>query len=350
MECTKVQALFMEAAIWAPSADNSQPLVFRVPSTNSFEVGLDRQLIGGFSDQGGYLACLALGAAVQNILEQAHHMGVEIDWDLQLSDDYAETSVCFKWGEEQMPARNDVYPLLLKRCTNRKVPFKSAPEEPCWKLLQERLAETGTKLHWFNDPRATERQELIQLAGQAESLRFSFQEIQQELCAAIDFEDKFSGKRHLPLSALQLDPVAKGMLKLLRHWPVQRCFNLLGMQRMLGFMGVELPIRRSPYLLALSASSAKVDDLVNAGRGMQSLWLALTEWGLAVQPYAAIGVLSAMHFALPDKLYQRQLRIASGSRYLLDKRQPIMLFRVGAVDTSPPRTGRRDRTEFNLSL
>ena len=340
--------LILKAAIAAPSADNSQPWYFKINEDN-LALFIDEKRSGSISDTRYVLSDLALGAVIENISIQASALGFGTKITL-LPDEKANplsvAQISFSHSEKKDFSLADA---IYKRYTERRIKLKGPmPEVLKEKLLLQSRGFPDIKLYWLDNKQ--QYHTALKALQKAESLRFRNQYLHEELFSSICFQTGLNGicKEGLSPRFLAVEPPLWPVFKLLRHWPVMRMLNFIGMANILGFRSAVLPARLSAGIAVLAVKSNERKTILQAGRALERIWLQATSDGLCVQPFAAAGVLSLGYIEL-ETAYQHQLGEINTLMKTLDEQSKGLIFiRMGYYSGSSqlPNGRRRPSTQF----
>ncbi len=284
------------AGIAAPSADNSQPWLYKYQN-NRIELHIDKTRSGKLSDSRFLLSDIAIGCVAENMLIQAKHLGLK------------GTLTFFPEGEKNTP----LYPLsidfsptskkdditqnsIYERHTDRSFPWrKPLTESQRHDITQSISAISDTTLIW---PTKSLRKKTLKALFIAESLRFSDQDFHQELFSSIDFnlDWKQNSIEQLAPASLNVERIAQPIFKACRNWKFMKFMNLIGGSAMFGFRSALLPNLLSADLCILSTQTTNRPGIVNLGRALQRVWLTATSNQINLHPFASVGVMSLNFF------------------------------------------------------
>jgi len=328
----------LEAAVWAPSAENRH--AFRY-SFEGMQLRLhpDPAIAQASADQ-HYAMWLSIGAALENIVVAASVHGLRCEIARDRLSELADIRIDFVHRDA---APDELAACIGQRHTNRRLfyrgPRLSADERAA---LEAALAPLGGnwRLHWFDDDET--RKPLCRLLREAEAHRYANAELHRAMFAGIRFDVGWrrSAEEGLPPAALGIEPGMRGAFSLLRHWPLARALARAGLHHAIAARASAFPARRAPHLCVLASRTAleSVDALLRAGRAMERLWLAATRRGLAAQPFAAaVALARAGRSALDDAARARLVR---AWRELVPDAHPVMVFRFGYAAPPAVRAGR----------
>jgi len=321
----------LRAGILAPSAENRHYL--------RFEIGTDRVRLWS-TDEATWaeqphrrmLDLMSYGAVVRNMQLCSQRCGhvQHTEW----LPDPARPALIAECRWTASPPREDPLALVLaERHTNRRLYRREPVDDATLRRMREAAAIDQAELIWLADPRA--RAAALLAMRIAESERFRRHLLHAELFRAIAFDAGWHGttREGLPPGSLEVEMPARGPFAALRGWPLMRAASWLGLHHALGLRAAWLPARMSAQIgLVVCAQADASLAALNAGRALESAWLAATVAGLALQPMAAATVLVRQrpgHGWVSAKAQQRivqALRIAAHGRPI---EHTFMLLRVG---------------------
>ena len=340
----------VEAAVRAPSFGNRQPWRF-VYREGALEVHQDPARSGGVADEfGRQMACIAIGAALENIDIVAGAGGQSTTMALFPAPRdptlVAELRLTPRAGG---PSQDPLVEEIGRRVTNRRPGTRPHLTPVHAQVLASAARERGAKLQLCNERQTLD--ELAQILTDAERLRM--------LCPALHTE-LMQSLRWTPAEAEQtrdgmlVDHYATGpaevaTLQLARSPQVARLLRDVGGGSGLA-AGVTPAIASSAGLGLLTVPGTDPAAFVRGGRAMQQMWLTASALGLALHP---INTLVAM-FARLERYHGAGLDKHEMSA-ILDLRErftrfftvsmndaEVLLFRLSYTDGSPERSMRRD--------
>lgn len=286
-----IKHTLIQAAIHAPSADNSQPFQYQWQSDAILSLFIDPERSGKASDNRFVLSDIALGAVIENIVIAANASGFTTK-ETYLPDDENEYHVCDISFDDDGEISNDALILsdyIVKRATDRRFPFKGPIHQETLSTLSKTGQKYGCHVKWYTNKQ--EKKSVLPVIQKAESIRFKSETLHRELFSTVHFNQPES-EEGMPIEVLAIEKPAQPMFKQMKKWSVMNFFNKLGAYKMLGIRSVKLPILFSPCLSLITIEDNSRTSVINGGRALQRLWLKCTELGVAVQPYAAPGIFS----------------------------------------------------------
>ncbi len=335
----------------APSADNSQPWTYCWRS-GRLDLQIDPSRAGGPSDRRFVLSDLALGACIENICVQARALGYETAIDILPEPDGEPLWVARirfaagPHGDGQLAAA------IPRRRTDRSFPWGSSRCGDGTRAMSAAAEQLpGVSLVWLNA--GPEYRAALKALRIAEGLRFRSRRLHAELFGSVRFD---TGRKGIAEEGLTPATLGIGALewpgfRLMRHWPAMRLAGLAGADHVLAIRSAVLPVLKSGALGVLCVADTERAGVVSGGRGLERAWLAATSAGLAVQPYAAPGVLGLGLIDIEPTHRRRLTRLQDTLRGIGCKGHPLMFLRVGdQLETPPVRSGRRPLSGFESCL
>lgn len=338
----------LAAAIAAPSADNSQPWRFAWRG-DALDLHIDAGRAGGPSDARFLLSDLAAGACIENMLVCGRARGCDAAIELLPGDD--ELWVARLHWQAAPAADVALAAAIPARHTDRLFPWRGPLGTDERGRLQAQAASfPGIALHWL-DPGPARRMALAAM-HRAESLRFRSPVLHAELFSSIRFDCgwRAAAEEGLAPSALAVEGPIRPLFQLLRRPAAMAVVRNIGGASLLGFRSAIVPVRLSPGLCLLSTAATGRAAVVTAGRALERVWLQATADGLAVQPFAAAGVLSFGFVKLAPEFDGAVSRLQAVMRELTPGRHGLIFLRLGR-SPSPPRwrSGRRPLGDFEVT-
>jgi hypothetical protein len=329
----------VEAALRAPSGDNTQPWRFQIdPRTGRVALFLDESRDPSPMNAGQRMARIALGAALENLLRAAGAFGLEVA--VERPTPPALAVVRF----EGSPA-GDVAVEIGERVTNRR-PYDGRPISAALleKLRRQTPPRQGIATHWIIG--AERLRSLAGLIRRADEMMLGNLAFYNAFLRNVRFDAPPAAEveEGLSLASLELSATDRIGLRLLPRLPSP--LRRLGLKP-LAAHSKRLVESASALCLFVATSSRAETDLA-VGQAVQSAWLALTASGLAAQPMMSLVILDGVleqgspetvasfgKTELEDlraELLGRAPEIGSG--------RPAFFLRVGFA---PPPTGRVGR-------
>lgn len=334
----------LQAALLAPSGDNTQPWRFRVDGRGRrIDILLDPARDPSPMNAGQRMARVALGAAGESLLYRARSMG----WSAKES--CAESGGCFRVEcGGSPPANPGGCDTLKKRATNRR-PYDGRPL-PARVLaeLRESSPPLGSvRTHWISQ--RERRDEIARLVGKADAILFGEQAFRDAFLGNIRFDQPPTAavEEGLSVGSLELTPLDRRMLPLAGKIP-QPLFRVLALEANFARHARRLVRSASGLAIVIAPDELPTTD-VAVGRAMLRAWLAATRAGLAVQPMMSFPVLDGA-LSMGESALQARLRRRRAPELLEELRRAVpevergrvgWLMRVGYAPPPTCRTGRR---------
>lgn len=325
----------IEAAIQAPSADNSQPWCYRWDN-QILELWIDETRSGSTSDQRFVLSDLAIGACIENITIYAHSHGYSNQVTYLPDPDKTPLWVAKLTFTHAPRQEESLASAIPDRHTDRSFPWRGAITETIeQELTNEATRLKGVTLRWLKP--SPHYKTALKAMWLAESLRFGTKELHHELFSTIrfDLDSSSTSQEGLAPATLAIEPILRPAFKLLRHWGVMRALNWIGGNYLIGFRSTVLPTMLSPALCLLSIEQTDRTSIILAGQALQRVWLSATKQGISLQPFAAAGVLSLGFIKTPSTLLPRCQKISQLLQTISDDNQGLLILRLGITASSP---------------
>jgi molybdopterin/thiamine biosynthesis adenylyltransferase len=288
----------VESAVLAPSGGNCQPWQW-VYRDGTLFVFHDRQRSASLLDYEHRGSYVALGAACENLVLQAHAMGMEVlissfplEHETQLVAAIDFPSQQAVWHGE--PHRCDgLVQAIASRHTNRKRGVRKAL--PLGVLSQiSAAAQSVQGATFFSLEEEHELREIGSLLGAAERLRLLHEQSHREMMSEIRWSkaEAERSRSGLDLDTLELSASDLAALQVCRDWSV-----LSLVQQWQGGRALEKTAKRSLEAASsvglITMPGSRPSDYFDGGRSMQRAWLTATQLHVAFQPVTSMVYLFA---------------------------------------------------------
>ncbi|KAB2968671.1 hypothetical protein [Zoogloea sp.] len=329
----------LRLATRAPSADNSQPWAF-TQHGNALTCRYAHP--GNFRDPfgaSGHASLLAAGTLHENL---------DLITDGQVESRLDSRHEDIPWQLNIRPAGVSIpSPELCRkiesRHTNRHPFDKRAPGQ-----LPDCQASPGVRIVTCTESaRIHALGDALQLCSRA---RFNQPELHEWLFTSLRWNDEeIAAGDGLDINTLHLPPGGQHFMRWIKPWHRMEMLNRLGIDRIMSIADTVM-VRQAPVVIALCGSN-EAQDIWNAGRTLQRLWLALNDAGLAVHPYYAVTDLGNRRRAgrlLPgwEASVLRGEEICAEALGLAQGEQVHMLLRAGFARHAAVRAKRRPPQRF----
>jgi nitroreductase len=335
----------IDAAVRAPSGDNTQPWRFVVDSSQGrIRLRLDESRDRSPMNAGRRMARIAAGAALENLLQTARLHGYTAELEPPGTADLAVVRLVGSRDGEPKAG-----PAVVARVTNRRLyDGRPVPAGRCDELRRETQAVEGVSAHWIvGHDRLLALGELI---GQADALMFGEGSMRRAFLAQVRFDAPPTAPvaEGLSLASLELTASDRLALRVMRRMP-DSLLRIGGAGRVFAAKARQLVASASGLCLIVAPDRAEATD-VSVGRVTESAWLALTEQGMAAQPMMSLLVLDNVLEHGSPALVAILARVRLGA--LLERfrtlvaaevggGRPAFLMRFGFAPPPSGRTGRR---------
>ncbi len=343
----------VEAALRAPSAENTQPWLLKWRD-QKLEVRHDRSKKMA-SDVGSMLDFTGLGALVESLVlaSSTHGLSARVETlPAERDSDQSSPVVAVLTFRKSTKAPDPLASFLPKRCTTRRMdPTRQVSREDRAAIATAAQAYPGVRIEWVSNDALPE---IAHLTGLATSLRFEYRDFHQEIYSNLRFthEEATRSCDGLDMATLQLPWGVAGALQFFRKWPRARLANLLGFSRAVGDTAAK-EVRRSGAVGFLVVEAPSQEAFLAGGRAFLQAWLEATCLGLAFHPTAALPVFvrhgeRGVSDSAPTDCHDRARRLAD--RFRRSKAEPKggvlqMMFRVGYGAPPSARTLRKASSE-----
>jgi len=330
----------IDAAVKAPSPDNSQPWIFK-PRENKLTIEQDEKRARHSLNYDNTASLIGLGGVIESISIAASHNKLKATIRLP---DYALSK--FPWAimefERSEIQADELYSAIDIRATDRR-PFKKGKmsENIKKELLKDHLRFRGTGFHLKENISDTFHNLLLQ----TDRIMWEHKDVHRDIFSWVRFtiKEMKNSRDGMGLRSMGINFVQAPLFWLVKNFQIQKIFNPLFFLKAYQFHLSRL-IRSSAGFGLVTVSTNTPEDLVQAGRLWYRLWCRLNLEGFGVQPLSSASLL----------IYSQQLRIFPNNmpkkfveiykkgyemikkEFNLDKNElPVMLFRTGPADPLP---------------
>ncbi|MBP1672643.1 MAG: UBA/THIF-type binding protein [Bacteroidetes bacterium] len=275
---------WLEAASLAPSADNMQPWAFK-KRDDEIEVYYikERSLPTDTLDMFGLIS---VGAAIQNIIITAENRGFscKITYPNHATFDKLVALLCFSSCE----SNNELADCIPIRSTNR-APYdiRTKLSNTQIFLLQKSTASFPVSCQYIFDKPQFE--EIALLDAQSSYIRLEYQPFHDELFDILRFSRSENEKYRygLTFESLEVPDFAVFFAKFLKFRLFNDLVSKLGFGKLVAY-SLSRKLTKSSCLCLISVTERDCKSYIEAGRGLEQLWLTCTKMGLSVQPYGVL--------------------------------------------------------------
>ena len=298
----------IEAGIAAPSGENCQPWRFRVKKDVIYlynDISSDTSLYN--DSQRGSL--VAHGAAIENINIAARALGYEIATDLFPGE---ENDLIAKLRLKKNASMNDpLYGSLFERKTNRKE-YKAEPLSSRVRMsLVSSVGDNNLIMKLIDDRNNIKK--LAEITSKHESLLFENKFLHDFFFDHIRWtgEENAVNPSGFFIDTLELAPHEKKGFSLLKIWFFSKLLGLVGMPKKISEANAK-KYEASGAIGVICSDTNDKNELVQAGRAFERLWITATRLGLNLQPLTGL-------------LFLRQHVLSSKSSPLTENQKKIIL-------------------------
>jgi hypothetical protein len=275
----------LDAAIQAPSGDNTQPWRFVIdPTGMQISLCVDESRDPSPMNAGQGMARIAVGAALENMFQVAKAKG----WNVQLAPAPQGAVAALKIIDCRAES-GTINPAIVNRVTNRRCYDGRPLSDDLIRQLQQQSPSTeDVRVCWIHD--RARLNSLASLISRADSLMLSEPSMRRAFLANIRFDLPLNEEatEYLPVGSLELPWVDRTALRYMSRLP-DWLLRLGLVRKKLGSASHRLVKSASGMCVIVAAGSSPLTDVL-VGRAMQQTWLALTANNLAAQPMMSVAI------------------------------------------------------------
>jgi hypothetical protein len=274
----------LNQARWAPSGDNTQPWRFEIVDDSHVLVhGFDTRETCVY-DLDGFASQIAHGALLETLRIAATEFGLRAEAARQQAAPETRPVFEIRLYPDDRIAPDPLIRFIERRCTQRRH-FRVAPlgrEEK-----EALVASVGNSYTLFLTEGWAGRWFMARLLFSSAWIRLTIPEAYEVHRSIIQWGARASEDR-IPDAAIGLDPLALRLM----HWAMGSWERVTFLNRY--FAGHVLPrieldlwpaLRCAAHFILLRNTEPRgIDDVVDAGRALQRLWLTASKLGLQFQP------------------------------------------------------------------
>ena len=282
---SQIVSSLVEAARAAPSADNSQPFRY-LWDGHKLTISYDTERVGGVTFGPREVATLlSAGAVIENMDQRLQAWHVDRPWDLSpLHQDEASILATLDLSDVAATPPGTEELSLFARHTNR-LPFMKKPIPA--DELKPLEAQVQGHARIIVVPDAKTRKSVAGLVHAASEIRFQTREVHEWLGRSLRFTPREVARGDgLDVATLHLPPGGRSFLKVISDWKWMARLNTIGAYKLLATMESQ-PIADAPALIGIAGRSTP-EDIIDAGRLMERVWIRANAQGIAVHPYYVI--------------------------------------------------------------
>lgn len=280
----------LDAAIRAPSGDNTQPWKIIVSDNyTTIELYNLPERDDSYINFNQTASHIAHGAVIENIVISSKHLGYHAQVNLFPNDKKNLVAIIELSATEKQ--EQPMYKAIFKRCTNR---FQYKLVDISESLIEDlsasikNIKNTNISLVYQNDRINDLSKELMindsLIFEHKESHRFLFDKIRWN---HKQVERTMDG---MPVDTLGLNLIEKLSFPLLRFWGFVKTANYIGLSKIIGLKSWR-NLRTSSMLGMVTVPGNDKVSFIQGGRAIQRVWLEATIQGLAFQPIIGLPLL-----------------------------------------------------------
>lgn len=338
----------INAAIQAPSGDNSQPWEF-VISGNVIELynNPDKDNpVFNFKQRG---SLIAHGAAIENILISAFSFGYRTNLEILPDQDNSNFIARIKFEQAESKSPHPLYEAIFKRATNRK-PYSLDLLTIDQKEQLIKLAETFNGLSLFLAEQADQKLVLGHASSIAEQTMLTYKPLHNYFFHSVRWNqaEQDYHRSGLFIKTMELAAPQKLVFKLLSFWPFAKFAQRMKLPRFIASENAKV-YAQSSAIGIIVAQNDSPEQFILTGRLLQQIWLTITSWGFSLQPIAGSLYLNQRleENSIEGLSFSQQqgiIKAVANIKKIYGNPSGIitMMFRVGKGEEPSARSSRKD--------
>lgn len=285
----------LQAAILAPSGGNEQPWQW-VRFNSELQLFPKRFFGDSLLNYRNNATFLALGAAAENIVLEAHDLGLHVKVNPPTADQQFCRFRFYSSPVEGVESHtwDELASFIDKRETNRRITQATPIDDAILNQLALSIGDL-CELKFATDRKAIAN--IAEVAGCSDRIRMLHPQGHRDLVREIRWtkEDAEYQKDGIDLSSMELTAAEHAGLRmiksdraaeLLRHWKRGKSLERLTRKAIINASAVGL----------ITVPKATIENRFIVGRALERLWLTATKLGLSLQPHTAAVFLFARAF------------------------------------------------------
>ncbi len=347
----------MDAACRAPSGDNVQPWLFKQEGQH-IELFINREADPSFFNFKQSASLLACGAALQNMEYAAGALGISSQTELFPEHENQDMVGRVHLNAQGIPFHEIMEAALWRRCTNRRMYSKKTVPAEVWDRLAVQADKNGDGL-LLHCSSYDGMRDIAKAVYMADRVRVERQDLHEYLMKMVHFDplpedcqgdvcpDHF--RRGMPLKNLQAGAMGELFLRTVKPWSRMKLANRLKIGRSMPLYS-KMSVMRSGGIGMVCAQGCEEKHLLQAGRAVQRVWLALDQFGYALQPLEALPLLHLRLVSEGEQAFSREhVDLLNEAWELISKHflmpmdcVPLFMFRTGRASGIHHRTYRQE--------
>ncbi|MDL2310087.1 hypothetical protein LJC39_03105 [Parabacteroides sp. OttesenSCG-928-B22] len=345
--------------IMAPSGDNVQPWEFAIEK-EGITLYINREADDSFFNTQQVASLIACGAAIQNMVYMAEVKGFEAKVALFPQGEGKKEVAHIQLTPADRSQNESIEKAMRERCTNRRMYATRPIPRETWQPMATTTEKEPDTLLLYNKEKAW-RRPLAHAVYLADMVRVGRQDLHEYLMKILHFKpipkrireedlpDEF--RTGMPLKNLQAGLTGDIYMRSMRKWSVMRVARYFGAGLAMPLFGA-MSVYLSGGIGMICVKSFTETNIVRAGSAIERVWCELTREGYALQPMAALPLLTLRTYLegtsafTPShiKKLEKAKKIATRSLSIPEGFIPVFMFRAGESAPITQRTYRK-RTE-----
>ncbi|MGI4749443.1 MAG: Rv1355c family protein [Janthinobacterium lividum] len=276
----------IDAAIAAPSAGNNQPWKW-VFSRGILFLFHDKHKSWSWGDYFEMGAHMSLGTALENVHLQSTAMNLEDNITLFPIKEEPKLIASIYFNKIEDVINQDVIKsaeFIFKRNTNRKIESRQILDSNFFNTIKKNIAnDEGINLFYIEDEKKLN--ELADIIGECDKMRLLNELGHEEFYHEIRWtNDEAKAKRDgIELKAVDITQSDFAGFKIAKDWKAVELLSIWNQGNAFKKLSLK-SVKTASAIIVFTISEFNLENLVNAGRSIQKIWIATNQMNISIHP------------------------------------------------------------------
>ena len=272
----------------APSGGNVQPWRVKIVDRKTMEFAVDEARSTSFIDVGRLASFLALGAFFENVRITAESLGYRYSVEKLKFNMVKDSLFQLTFTGRVFNAQpHPLYNQIDKRITNRKIHNTERIPEPVLNGIKKLVKNSNSNFILQTVHLEKEKEKIADILGKADGIRTLHDQLFSQMMNEIRWshEEVVSTKDGIDIETLELPPLVKKMLNLMKNHPSIRW---IAPRRVFENQAKPLLVNSSHLCCLSMKTEATPESMLEAGQLIQRIWLTATKEQLGLHPWTVL--------------------------------------------------------------